>query len=62
MRRQRLEEAGLWPAPEGWDADLQVVASEPPASPFHGLAEAVKAGRLAAPLPRYVPDERDGAA
>ena len=62
VRRQRLEEAGLWPAPEGWDADLQVAASGPPTSPFHGLADALKRSRLTAPFPREVADGRDSAA
>jgi hypothetical protein len=62
LRQRRLEEAGLWPAPEGWDADLQVVASERPASPHHGLAEVLRRSRLATPRPRMVPDGRDGAA
>ena len=63
VRRRRLEEAGLWPAPEGWDADLQVVASEDrPTSPFHGMADAVRRARLTAPFPREVLDGRDSAA
>ena len=37
-------------------------AEEAPASPFHGLADAVKRSRLTAPFPRVVADGPDGAA
>jgi hypothetical protein len=45
-RQKRLEAAGFWPAPEGWDADIWSDDWEPPPEPSNGgLAEQLEATR-----------------
>jgi hypothetical protein len=45
-RRKRLEAAGFWPAPEGWDADILSDDWEPPPESSNGgLAEQMEEAR-----------------